>query len=221
MADWNAVKRIDPDRIWGWFRQVMTAGEAIDFSDMLKNILQTTLNPVFDDYLTSGDALAKGASAPDFVELRDGLFMNAFAGTGGVAEQAFFEVHILHGFRAGQQPTFHVHWTHNQAAPSGDVKWFLDYSYSDGYSNGIFPAPTTLSVVQTAGAQYTHHITDDDSMVVTESMEPDGVLICRLYRDPADVEDTFEADAFIVEIDMHYERDKIGTAERARPYTGF
>ena len=220
MADWNAIKRIDNDRIWGWFNQVMTAGEAIDFSDMLKNLLQTPLNPVFDDYLTSGDALAKGASAPDFTEFRDGIFMNAYSGV-STAEQAFFEVHILHGFRAGQEPTFHVHWTHNQAAPSGDVKWFLDYSYSDGYSNGVFPAPTTLSTVQTAGPQYTHHITDDDEMVVTESMEPDGVLLCRLYRDPGDVEDTFENDAFIVEIDMHYERDKIGTAERNRPYTGY
>lgn len=221
MADWNAAKRIDNDRIWGWFSSLLTAGEAIDFADMLKNLLQTPLNPVFDDYLTAGDSLAKGSSAPDFAELRDGIFLNAFAGTGVTVEQAFFEVHILHGFKAGQQPTFHIHWTHNNASPSGDVKWLLDYTYSHGYSAGTFPAPTTLSVVQTAGAQYTHHITDDDSMVVTDSMEPDGVMLCRLYRDPADVEDTFEDDAFIIEVDMHYLRDKIGTPERDRPFTGF
>ena len=108
MADWNAVKRIDPDRIWGWFNQVLTAGEAIDFSDMLKNILQTPLNPVFDDYLTSGDALAKGASAPDFEEYRDGLFMNAFAGTGPLLSRRFsrFTFCMVSGRASSRRFTF-------------------------------------------------------------------------------------------------------------------
>ena len=214
--------------IAGAYDRVRDLGRVID---ILRRQLVGAINnhadvinaTVFDDYLVDAYSLAKGASAPDLTELRDGLFLNAFAGTGGVIEQGFFSVHILHGMKAGTTPTFHVHWTHNQAVPSGDVKWYMDYSIAKGYSAGTFAAPTTLSAVQTAGAQYTHHITDDDDMAITPitEIEPDAVLLCRIYRDPADVADTFAADAFLIQVDMHYENDKRGTPERNRPFAGF
>lgn len=172
---------------------------------------------LYADYLIPGTSVRGGATAPDTAELRDGLYLPAFDGV-ATAEQAFFTVHILHDFRRGQQPTFHVHWSHNQASPSGNVKWFIDYSYSHGYEAGTFGAPTTLSVVDAAGVQYAHHITDDDSMTVTADMEPDGQLICRIYRNPADGEDTFAADAFLIGVDMHYQIGQIATFERNRPF---
>ena len=178
---------------------------------------------VYDDYLVSGLALAKGSSAPDLAELRNGLFLNAFAGTGAIVEQGFFTIHILHGIQAGTIPTFHVHWTHNQASPTGDVKWQLDYSITKGYSAGTIAAPTTLTTTQTAPAQYVHAITDDDDMPLSsaDEIEPDSVLLGRIYRDPTDVADTFEADAFLIQVDMHYLRDKMGTPERNRPFAGY
>ncbi len=176
---------------------------------------------VFDDYLFSGLSLGKGATPPDLANLRDDLYLNAFAGTGGTTEEGFFTLHIRHGIKAGSTPTFHVHWTHNQADPSGNVKWHIDYSAAKGYGVSTYSAATTITTTQTAAAQYTHHITDDDDMPITPitEIEPDSVLVCRIYRDPA--ADTFEADAFLIHIDMHYERDKRGTPERNRPFTGY
>lgn len=200
------------------------------FSDMGRAIQQLSddltdyTQPVFDDYLVSGLAIARGATAPPtLTELRDGLNLYAFAGTGVTVEQGYFTLHLLHGLRPGTFPTFHVHWTHKNASPSGDVKWFIDYSIAKGYGVSTYPAPTTLSAVQTAGAQYTHHITDDDDMPLASltEVEPDSVLICRVYRDPADAADTFADDAFLIQVDMHYERDKMGTHERNRPFDGF
>ena len=184
---------------------------------------QPIVTVVFDDYLTDGLNLAKGAAAPDLAEFRDGLFLNAFAGTGGVTEQAYFSHHILHGMKPGSTPTFHIHWAHNQAGPSGNVKWQLDYSIAKGYGAGSYAAPTTLTATQTALAQYVHNITDDDDMPLASitEIEPDTVLIGRIYRDPTDGADTFEADAFLIQIDMHVQIDKIGTLERNRPFTGF
>lgn len=176
--------------------------------------------PMYNDYLVPGLALeTTGPNSPDIAELRDGLYLTAFAGTGATVEQGFFSLHLLHDLKKDSTPTFHVHWTHNQASPTGDVKWFIDYSFARGYGLDTFPAPTTLSYVQTAGAQYTHHITDDDSMAVNEAnLEPDGQLICRLYRDPADAEDTFAADAFVIGVDMHYQMGQIATKQRNRPF---
>jgi len=176
--------------------------------------------PIYGDYLTSGLSLRLGASAPDLAEFRDGLFLLGFDGA-ATSEQAFFSVHILHDIAPDTNPTFHVHWTHNVASPSGNVKWFIDYAVAKGYGAGSFPAPTTLNTVQAAGAQYEHHITNDDDMVVTEDLEPDTLLICRVYRTPGDAEDTFANDAFLVNIDCHYQIGQIGTEERNRPFARF
>lgn len=170
------------------------------------------------DYLIPGTSVRNGNSAPDMVNLRNGLYLPAFDGS-TTMEQAFFAVHILHDFKAGTYPTFHVHWTHNNASPSGNVKWNVEYSYAHGYGAGTYGASTTLSVVQAAGAQYTHHITDDDEMSVVADMEPDGQLICRIYRDPTDVQDTFGTDAFLIGVDLHYAVGQFATYERNRPFT--
>ena len=179
-------------------------------------------SPVFDDYLVPGLTLAKGSSAPDLEEFRNGMYMNAFNGTGVTVEQAFFTIHILHGMKPGTTPTFHIHWAHNQVSPSGNVKWLIDCTVTKGYGAGTYAAPETLTTIQTAPAQYVHEITDDDDMPLSSSeIEPDSVIIGRIYRDPADASDTFEADAFLVHIDLHYQRDRIGTPERNRPFAGF
>lgn len=210
-------------KLWRWFGDTITHGESDELADWFGDALKDPRNSVFDDYLIGGTSIGVGASAPDLAEVRNGLFLYGFAGTGVTVEQAFFTQHILHGIKAGTTPTFHVHWTHNAASPTGDVKWQIDYTIAKGYGVSTYAAPTTLSSTQTAGAQYTHHITDDDDMPLASiaQLEPDSVIIGRVYRDPADVADTFENDAFLIQIDMHYERDKVGTPERNRPFTGF
>jgi len=178
---------------------------------------------LYNDYLVAGTAVAtSGSAVPDFDELRNGLYLYAFAGTGPTVEQAFFTIHILHNISDGSSPTFHVHWTHNNATPSGDVKWQIDYSIARGYGVDAFPAPTTVTSTQTAGAQYIHHITSDDDMTMTfANIEPDCVLIGRIYRDPADGSDTFADDAFLIQVDMHFEMGQVSTIDRNRPFTGF
>ena len=173
---------------------------------------------VYSDYLVGGTAVAtRGAAAPDFANLRDGLYLYAFDGA-AAAEEVFFTVHILHDIKQGTTPTFHVHWTHNNASPSGDVKWQLEYTMAKGYETQAFGASTTLTSTQTASSQYYHHITPDDMSLDTTNMEPDSLILCRLYRDPTDAADTFADDAFLIQVDMHYERDKNGTKERNRPF---
>lgn len=176
------------------------------------------MDEVFDDFVFAGLAIGVGGSAPDLAEFRDGIFLRAFAGTGVTVEQGWFSIHFLHGVKPGSTPTLHVHWTHNNASPSGNVKWLVDYSLREGYGVGAFEAPTTCSAIQAAGGQYFHHITNDDDMPLASNVEPDAVMIGRVYRDPADSEDTFEDDAFLLHMDVHYLRSRVGTVERNRPF---
>lgn len=206
---------------WNLFNRPTTTGEANHLANLINKLHSTRLSPVYDDYLYSGPALARGSSAPDLAELRNGLFLLAFAGTGATTEQGFFTLHILHGIQPNTTPTLHIHWTHNNASPSGNVKWQVDYSIARGYGADTYSTPTTITTTQAAAAQYTHHITNDDDLPISGNIEPDSVMIARVYRDPTDSADTFEDDAFLIHIDMHYLRDRIGSTQRNRPFDGY
>ncbi|MCP4437116.1 MAG: hypothetical protein GY913_21795 [Proteobacteria bacterium] len=177
---------------------------------------------LYSDYLVGGLSIGKGSSAPTLKTFRNGIEMNAFAGT-GPTEEGFFAIHVMHDIKAGTTPTFHVHWSHIVASPSGDVKWQVELTAAQGYESEAFPATSTLSSTHTAGTQYAHHITDDDDMAMpaglASSIEPDMFILGRIFRDSSDAADTFANDAFLIGIDMHYQKGQIGTTERNRPFT--
>lgn len=175
-------------------------------------------DPFTNDYLFPGLSLGFGASPPDLETFRGNIQQRAFVGTGALTEEAFFNIHILHDLKAATNPSFHCHWGHIIESPSGNVKWQIEVTYANGYADGTYPAPTTLSSTQAAPAQYAQQLTDDDDMVLADTVEPDGVALCRIFRDPADPADTFENDAFLFFVDMHYRKGQIATNERNRPF---
>lgn len=199
------------------------AKKSITVEDLRGGPVEFNTTDTYSDYLVSGLTILTDVNAPDIEILRDSVRLYAFAGTGPNTEQGFFTLHILHDIKAGTTPTLHIHWTHKIAAPSGNVKWQLEITAARGYGAGTFPATTVISSTQAAGAQYTHMITPDTDMPLPAALaavlEPDMVLICRVFRNPADAADTFANDAFLLQIDMHYVQGQEGTTERNRPFT--
>ena len=192
-----------------------------DLRDFLQTYADTKmLQSAYGDYLFSGYALRGGSSAPTFKVFRGSIYAYAFQGA-GAAQEAFFAIHLLHDLKAGTDLTFHCHWACNSAVPAGNVKWMIDYTIARGYGVEAFGAPVTLSSTQAVGAQYVHKITPDDNMTVTNSVavEPDSMILGRVYRDPADAADTSTDDAFLLGIDMHYQLGQVATQERNRPFT--
>lgn len=175
----------------------------------------------WNDYLSPGLNLPRNAAnAPTIKTFRGNLQALAFAGNTGT-EETWCSVHILHDYKEGTKLYPHVHWSHNNASPSGDVKWQIEYSVAKGHSGGTFPTATTISLTETAGAQYTHHVieaSEGDAIASTE-IEPDSVILFRLFRDADDVADTFADDAFLLYLDIHFENDRILTPEKVRPFT--
>lgn len=182
------------------------------------NILQTK----YRDQVVSAFSMSSGTDAPDLEIFRGSLYGLAFAGSGGVAtEQTYFAIHIQHDYKVGTDITLHVHWGHKIASPTGNAKWFIDYSVARGYGAGTFPAASTLSSTQAAPAQYVHAITPDADMTIPSSVEiePDSIILCRLYRTHGDAADTFGGDAFVFSVDAHYQCGQYATDERNRPFT--
>lgn len=138
-----------------------------------------------------------------------GIYGRAFDGV-AVSEQLFGGFEILHDYKEGTDFTPHIHWmpTTNDA---GNVKWFLEYSIKG--VGGVFSAPSTLTAVSSAGGiAWTHR------MVSFSAISGTGILIhshfmFRLYRVPADEEDTYTNDAALLSFGVHYQIDTLGSRQ--------
>jgi len=165
--------------------------------------------------------LAAHATAPSMTVFRGNIQAPAFIGTGAQTKETWCSIHILHDYKAGTLLYPHLHWSHIIAAPSGDVTWGIEYSVSKGHSVGAFPTTTLLTLTQTAGAQYTHHIIEVSSTdaIASTNVEPDSLVLLRIYRDPTVTTDTFANDAYLLQVDLHYQSDGRFTNEKVSPFT--
>lgn len=55
------------------------------------------------------------------------------------------------------------------------------------------------------------------SQLDSDDIETDGVILVRLYRDPADAADTLDQAPFVHYCDIHYQTTGIGTKQRNGP----
>lgn len=185
----------------------------------LPRVGNTLVTPLYNDYTVSGFAAGRSAAAPTLTAFRGNIDLYAFTGV-TTTQELMFAIHILHDLKAGTDLTFHVHWSHIIAAPTGSVKWNVEFTSARGYNLDAYHAPISLSTVQAAGAQYSHHISNDDNMKISSrlTVQPDSIVLGRIYRDPTDSEDTFANDAYLINMDLHYQMGQIGTTERNRSW---
>ena len=176
----------------------------------------------WNDYIVVATSISIAhASAPALTVFRDGIQKPAFPGTGVLVKEVWVDIHIEHDYKAGTNLYPHIHWSHIVAAPTGNVKWGVEYTLSKGHQVGTFGATTTVYIVQTTGIQYTHHIGEvsDADSIPFANVEPDTIVSLRVFRDPADAEDTFEADAYLYAVDLHYQSDGSLTTGKVSPFT--
>lgn len=182
----------------------------------------------YSDYTVSGTSVRNGAVAPTFAVFNGGLYLPAF--DKNTEQSAHFTIHILHDIKKNSTPTFHIHWSHKIASGSytpdtQKVVWGVEYAIARGYGAGTFSNVRTLTATaQFAGAQYEHHMAGDDSTCQLHAddvaiLEPDCVIIGRIFRKAADAADDFADDAFLIQIGMHYEIGQFGTVEKNRAFT--
>jgi len=185
--------------------------------DSVRIRMRNLAGPLWEDMRVPGSSVQKGSSAPDLVAfLGSGdLKVNAFDG-GVTSEQVYFTIQFSHSRRNGSDIYPHVHWTPT-TADSGNVKWQLEYSWAD--IDGTFSAPTTISKVCAAeGIAWEHLFCDMGKIDGSNKKRVSSMMVCRLFRDPIDVEDTYEHDAAFLEFDVHYEMDIPGSRKITSKY---
>lgn len=155
-----------------------------------------------------------GSKDPGFVVFKNdgagsqGVFTYNF--DAGIEEELYFTLQLPHSYKLGSNLRPHVHWSPTTAG-AGDVVWAIEYVWSN--INSTFGNTSIIEITDAAdGTSGKHQIVGLGEIDGT-GKGISSMLVCRVFRKAADGADTYAADASLLEIDFHYEIDKLGTDE--------
>lgn len=124
-------------------------------------------------------------------------------------EELYFTVQLPHGWKEGSNLYPHVHWVSLKDLNETKVKWSLEYSWAN--VGAFFPMTQIISSTTIYGPNidpkaYQHFITDI-GVIEGQGKKISSMLVCRIFRAAEDEDDTFSAEAGLLEIDFHIEMD--------------
>jgi hypothetical protein len=134
-----------------------------------------------------------------------------FTFSGTTMNEVFFTVQLPHSYKEGSDIEPHVHWCPmTSPASTLNVRWGLDYQWQN--NTDVFTATDTavLATGATGIVGYKHLITSFGNITGT-GKTISSILVCRLYRLPADAADTYTGAAGLLAIDFHFESDTLGS----------
>jgi hypothetical protein len=165
--------------------------------------------------------IGRGAfSDPPFVQFKGGIYLLAFSHI--LQQEAFASFHIDHDYAMGTPIYPHIHWSVDTDT-TGTVRWGFEYTIAKGHQQEAFSEPIIRYVEQNVdGTPYKHYIAEvSDAMAIPGAgIEPDTIILCRVFRDSAHSNDTYDGNAFGMCVDMHYLADKSTTVNKSPNFFG-
>jgi len=168
--------------------------------------------PVWDDILVPADTANKhDAAPPSYVKFGSGssdLYSYDFDKDND--ESLLFTMQIPHTYKKGTNLRPHMHWTVKTTVNSGNVVWGLEYMIRS--FDATYPADsTTIITAATAVPTVYKHVITSLPEISGTGLKESSVLVGRMFRDANHALDTFNADATLLEIDFHFQVEKMGT----------
>lgn len=149
-----------------------------------------------------------GAAADPVVNSTNGLLEFSASATNTVAIQ----VQLPHDWKAGSIISPHVHWR-KKTEGAGNVTWQLTYEFVD-IGDTFTDSPTTLTsstAVRGGGdTALVHSLTSFGDVSMT-GLGISCMGILTVSRIGGDSNDTYAGVAQLLEFDIHYQRDSIGS----------
>lgn len=199
------------------------AGDILISTDDEKTIVLE--EPVWDDLMVAVLSAKPGvANPPAFDKWKEalggstGVYLYFFPPN--VEDDLFFAVQMPHCWKVGTDIYPHIHWIPKTTADGNPanqkVVWGLEYAWAN--IGETFPTNTLIVTASdhlpadanvVAGKHYLTPFTP-----ITPGAAQDEIstmLICRLFRKSADGADNYEGDAGILQFDIHYQIDTMGS----------
>ncbi len=177
----------------------------------------TKLAPVglrWDDLRVTLDKGSNAASL-DYLTGSSGPQIWYFRNNEGV-EAMSFTVQLPHGWKEGSTIHPHLHWL-PKATTTGNIEWNFEYSWAnyDPVTPEVFPVITTSTVTATGPfTARTHSITSltaGNTGIDGTGKKISSILICRIWRNSSNSNDTYSADAGVLFVDFHIQVDGYGS----------
>jgi hypothetical protein len=155
--------------------------------------------------------LSTGANVPSIIAVNGATYIKvrAFNGVGTLNELGE-GCEVLHDYKEGTDIQPHLHWAPTTAA-AGNVKWQLAYMWVE--RNGTYGSETVISVTTAAAGVAWQEQRVDFPAISGVGHTIGSRFQFVLFRNPADVADTYAADAAAFDFGLHYERDTIGSRQ--------
>jgi hypothetical protein len=159
-----------------------------------------------------------GANQPNWDPVVGGVSAYSFSAT--IMNEIWLFIHCLHDYAPETMIYPHIHWA-SAGANTGVCRWGVEWTYARGYGVEAFPATQTFYLQQAAlgGRQMQIVEAPEGAGLIIPNFEPDGLLLIRVFRDAANVNDTLTDRAFGFYCDIHFQTDGMLTEERNRPFT--
>jgi hypothetical protein len=183
-------------------------------------------NAVWQDLLGPIIVRDSGATAPTLSTFRAGQIKQYSFDTSDVIG---FSFHLPHNYKRGTDIYFHVHWSHNGTAISGNMTWTYHATYAKGHDQEIFPAEVsgvinrnTVNIATTP--RYIHALDEvalstpggSASLLDTDALEVDGLIFVQLVATTIPtITGGSPNEPFLFMADIHYQADMFGTKNKA------
>jgi hypothetical protein len=130
--------------------------------------------------------------------------------------ELYFTAQMPHAWAEGTDIEPHVHWIPPTDGAVGEkVVWGLEYTWSnvlDVFGTSTIITGDTIIGTDTFLNENKHYVTDLGTISGT-GKTLSSMLVCRVFRDAENVEDTYGDFAGLLEIDIHYQVDSLGSQE--------
>ena len=123
-------------------------------------------------------------------------------------EQVFFNVQLPHSYYTGSDIYPHIHWSPD-GVNTDNVRWALAYEWMN--IDTVYDSSTIIYVAHAGSGTSLMHQMASFSPISGIGKTMSSMLICRMFRDAANEADTFTGDAFLLEIDFHFQLSRLGS----------
>lgn len=200
-------------------------GSPLSYAEMDANLDQFNLKTkdgwadIVSEFYTRG-----GPASPGVSQFIGGIYLLEFSDSDVL--EAFANVHIPHSYRPGTMMYPHIHFS-VQTNNAGTVRWGVEWTFARRHdSTGLtaFPATQTIYIdfAVPANSANKHFVAEaaEGAGIPGTDIEVDGMVMMRVFRDPAHVNDTFVGSVWAITADMHHECDRASTPSRAPNFYG-
>lgn len=161
-------------------------------------------------------AKSAGVNHPTWANIAGGISAWSFKPNKTNDLQLSYHINHDHKPSTGLYP--HFHWFPTSAL-AGRVRFGFEFIRAKGHQQQIFPLATTTIYLEqdSTGILQDHHIIEATEILAAQ-IEPDTILLVRIFRDGTHASDTYPDNVFITQVDCHYLADRNATVNKEPPF---